>query len=120
MGRVNERCFEFSPEEIGLKFVDVDKSTNSDVIDLRGAKIFCCWIKCDKLDVTVVFRYLDMHKDEILQESAVLPLEANKYTRFQFGVYAQLQLPAMFIQIVVTNKSGERVNLSAHGMLQLQ
>jgi hypothetical protein len=121
MGRVNERCFQFSPEELGLNGpVEPGKSLVSQVTDLRGSKIFAVWVSTNQDDCIVEFEYLCENGHLVLQKSSELPLKKDEYTRFQFGTYANLQLPAMFVRIVVRNNSLETAAIVARGMNQLQ
>lgn len=121
MSRVNERCFQFTPDELGLNGpVDPEKSLISQVLDLRGAKIFACWISTDQPDCSVQFEYLDEDAHLILQRSEVMELKPREYTRFQFGTYASLQLPAMFVRIVVKNESLNPAQIVGRGVNQLQ
>lgn len=117
---VNVHCTNFTPEDFSFQKVPPGKSTRSAEIDLRGTKIFVAWIKTSQSGKVRV-QYLNHDKSEVVQESDEFDLEADKYRRLQFGTYhPTLQLPAMYIRLVVTNTGSEPSVVTACAEAQIQ
>lgn len=130
MARVNERTFEFTPVETQLKnrAISPGQEVRSAPFDVRGAKIFCAWVKSEGGDCEAYFEYLCEEGKEVLQKTSpkTVAVSDGLYTRFQFGTYGdaekgRAELPALYLVLVVKNSLSENpVTVTARGMSQLQ
>lgn len=129
MARVNERTFEYTPSETRFDKTDIapGQELRSTPFDVRGAKIFCAWVKCLGGSCEAYFEYLCEEAREILQvtEPRTLTGTEDYYTRFQFGTYGDVkigraELPALYLVLVVRNVSQQTSKIIARGMSQLQ
>lgn len=128
MARVNERTFEFPPDELRFneRVVEALDEARSDLFDLRGAKIFCAWINNKGGQCTAHFEYIAEDRKTVLQKTAPRDLTVGPYyDRFQFGTYGDVklgraELPALFLVLVINNTSSESATITARGMSQLQ
>lgn len=123
MARVNERCYEHTPRELGIHKRVVQKGqehrcSGEQVIDVRGAKTLTLWVYSDK-NAKLTAEYLAEDRETIL-ESYHLDLQEGIHNRFHFAIYSkELPFPAYFIRLVLNSKD-EDCEITARGISQFQ
>ena len=124
MPRINERCIEYTPEELKLGNLNIKagQRVQSVQYDLHGAKIHVMWLKASRAGLVVTFEYQTKSR-EVLQRSdevAIEIFEDETYNRFQFATYGKMQLPAPYMIMKIHNPTDQDISLKAYGVSQLQ
>ncbi len=124
MARINERCIEYTSDELKLGKCEIKPGVmvKSSQYDLHGAKIHVMWLKATKPGLVVIFEY-QTKNHEVLQRSDEQPVECfedGTFNRFQFATYGKMQLPAPYMIMKIRNPTEDTIGIKAYGVSQLQ
>lgn len=117
MDHYTPHCFHRGLESFSVKAADVGSPV--EMIDVRSAKIFTCWVKTT-FPAIISFGYYWEDKRTLLETSESVEAVPGEFVRVQFGTYKGFALPGMFLDLRVGNLSGDDGEVTFAAIAQLQ